>query len=106
MQRLMEYDWPGNVRELENMIERATVLSQGGVITEEHISFSGADNRRFVDIGQRVRRGTRLGELLSDVERQALSEALSQSEGDRVAASALLGIELAEFQKRLAVFGL
>jgi DNA-binding NtrC family response regulator len=82
------------------------VLSQGGVITEEHISFSGADNRRFVDIGQRVRRGTRLGELLSDVERQALSEALSQSEGDRVAASALLGIELAEFQKRLAVFGL
>jgi two-component system response regulator AtoC len=106
MQRLMEYDWPGNVRELENMIERATVLSQGGVITEEHISFSGTDNRRFVDIGQRVRRGTRLGELLSDVERQALSESLSQAEGDRVAAAALLGLELGDFQKRLAMFGL
>ena len=106
MQRLMEYEWPGNVRELENMIERATVLSQGAVITEEHISFSGTDNRRFVDIGQRVRRGTRLGDLLTDVERQALSEALSQAEGDRVAASGLLGLDLPDFQKRLSVFGL
>jgi two-component system response regulator AtoC len=105
MQLLMEYDWPGNVRELENMIERATVLGQGGVITEEHISFSGADNRRFVDIGQRVRRGTRLSELLAEVERQALSEAISQSEGDRVAAAALLGMELKDLQKRLSAFG-
>ena len=105
MQQLMDYDWPGNVRELENMIERATVLSQGGVITEEHITFSGADNRRFVDIGQRVRRGTRMSELLADVERQALSEAISQSDGDRVAAAALLGMELKDLQKRLSAFG-
>jgi formate hydrogenlyase transcriptional activator len=27
---LAQYDWPGNVRELENVIERATILSQGG----------------------------------------------------------------------------
>jgi two-component system response regulator AtoC len=106
MQQLMDYDWPGNVRELENMIERATVLSQGGVIIEEHITFSGADNRRFIDVGQRVRKGTRLDELLNDVERQALSEALSQAEGDRVAAAALLGVQLADFQKRLSAFGL
>ena len=26
--KLMAYDWPGNVRELENVIERATILSQ------------------------------------------------------------------------------
>jgi two-component system response regulator AtoC len=106
MLQLVDYDWPGNVRELENMIERATVLSQGGVITEEHISFSGADNRRLVDVGQRVRRGTRLRELLSDVERLALSEALTQVEGDRVAAASLLGLDLPELQGRLAEFGL
>jgi Nif-specific regulatory protein len=29
---LMSYHWPGNVRELENVIERATILSEGGVI--------------------------------------------------------------------------
>ncbi len=32
MERLMEYQWPGNVRELENVIERALVLSSGGVL--------------------------------------------------------------------------
>jgi formate hydrogenlyase transcriptional activator len=30
MAALSQYDWPGNVRELENVIERATILSQGG----------------------------------------------------------------------------
>jgi DNA-binding NtrC family response regulator len=29
---LQRYDWPGNVRELENALERAAILSRGGVI--------------------------------------------------------------------------
>ena len=29
MKKLLNYDWPGNVRELENVIERATILSNG-----------------------------------------------------------------------------
>jgi len=32
LDRLASYSWPGNVRELENVIERALVLSQGGVL--------------------------------------------------------------------------
>lgn len=32
MDALMNYDWPGNIRELENIIERAMILSQGGVL--------------------------------------------------------------------------
>ncbi len=106
MSRLMDYDWPGNVRELENMIERSTVLSQGGVITEDHIIFTGADNRRFVDIAQQVRKGTRLSELLGDVEKLALTEALNQAEGDRVAAASLLGIPINDLQDRLRQYGL
>jgi two-component system response regulator AtoC len=31
----MEYPWPGNVRELENTIERAFILTEGEVISEE-----------------------------------------------------------------------
>ncbi|MEJ7763824.1 MAG: sigma 54-interacting transcriptional regulator, partial [Thermomicrobiales bacterium] len=102
MTAMMGFDWPGNVRQLENMIERATVLSQGGVITEEHLDFTGADNRRFVDIGQRVRQGTSLTDLLADVEEQALNQALSQTDGDRQAAASLLGITTKQFQDRYA----
>jgi len=106
MRLLMEYDWPGNVRQLENVIERANVLSQGGIITEDHIDLSGADNRRFLDVAQRLRKGTSLSELLVDVERLALTEALTQTDGDRVAAASLLGLDVPAFIQRLAHFDL
>ena len=106
MGRLMDYEWPGNVRELENMIERSTVLSQGGVITEDHIIFSGAENRRFVDVAQQVRKGAKLSGILQDVEKLALTEALNQTDGDRVAAASLLGMPVGDFQSRIGEFGL
>jgi formate hydrogenlyase transcriptional activator len=36
LDRLSAYSWPGNVRELENVIERALVLSRGGVLDIGH----------------------------------------------------------------------
>ena len=100
MDMLMDYDWPGNIRELQNLIERATVLSHGEVITDEHISFQGADSRHLIDISERVRRGADLDELLSDIERTALSEAITLNDGNRVAAASLLGLDIKEFNER------
>jgi DNA-binding NtrC family response regulator len=37
LERLMAHDWPGNVRELKNVMERAALLANQGVITEEEI---------------------------------------------------------------------
>lgn len=37
---MMAYNWPGNVRELENTLERASVLSESGVIVPDLITFS------------------------------------------------------------------
>ena len=31
---LVSYDWPGNVRELQNVVEYATVMGEGPVLTE------------------------------------------------------------------------
>src|SRR5258707_9467627 len=36
--RLLAYPWPGNVRELRNVIERAVILCEGGLITTKHLS--------------------------------------------------------------------
>jgi formate hydrogenlyase transcriptional activator len=32
MSALISYDWPGNIRELQNLIERAVILSEDGVL--------------------------------------------------------------------------
>jgi transcriptional regulator with GAF, ATPase, and Fis domain len=37
-QVLTGYSWPGNVRELRNIIERAAILCDGGLITTDHLS--------------------------------------------------------------------
>jgi transcriptional regulator with GAF, ATPase, and Fis domain len=41
-QRLVDYHWPGNVRELRNMLERAAILCDGGLITADHLAFTVA----------------------------------------------------------------
>ena len=37
-QALIEYSWPGNVREMKHILERAVLLSGGGVLEEELLS--------------------------------------------------------------------
>ncbi len=37
--RLMAYSWPGNVRELENVVERALIMNQGGLLDFEVNAF-------------------------------------------------------------------
>ena len=38
--RLMDYHWPGNVRELRNILERAAILCEGGLITTAHLALT------------------------------------------------------------------
>jgi transcriptional regulator with GAF, ATPase, and Fis domain len=39
-QLLFTYEWPGNVRELRNILERAAILCDGGLITPEHLALT------------------------------------------------------------------
>ncbi|HEY7162685.1 MAG TPA: sigma 54-interacting transcriptional regulator, partial [Acidobacteriota bacterium] len=40
LESLLHYEWPGNVRELANVLERAVILCDGGVLQKEHIGIS------------------------------------------------------------------
>jgi transcriptional regulator with GAF, ATPase, and Fis domain len=42
---LLDYHWPGNVRELRNILERAAILCDGGLITDEHLALPATAGR-------------------------------------------------------------
>jgi two-component system response regulator AtoC len=92
MEALMGHDWPGNVRELENVIERAVVLAQGGVVTGRHLLLSPTSVRRIIDVEDRVQRRVPLATTIAEMEKEMIVEALKQSRGNRSAAAKQLGI--------------
>jgi Nif-specific regulatory protein len=84
---LMAYHWPGNVRELENIIERAVILSDDGVIHSYHLppTLQTAESS-----GTRYR-GT-LVERLDTVERELIVDAVKASAGNMAQAARELGL--------------
>jgi PAS domain S-box-containing protein len=40
LERLMRYPWPGNIRELANLIERAVILCDGGMLQPDHLGLT------------------------------------------------------------------
>lgn len=101
---LMNYTWPGNARELRNVLERATILCDGGLITLDHLPLE-VGNR---DGGLRSPDGTsELGRLhLENIERDLIIKALEQAKNNRAEAARLLGITRPTLYYKMQKFGL
>ena len=84
---LMSYNWPGNVRELENVIERASILCEEGVIYGHHLPptlQSGKSSKSSINYT--------LKEALERLELDMLYEALKDNKGNMRLAARQLGI--------------
>lgn len=82
---LMSYHWPGNVRELENVIERATLISEGSVIHGYHLpptlqTAEGSDTLNKMSLEQAV----------ANFEKELIQDALKTARGNRARAARLL----------------
>jgi DNA-binding NtrC family response regulator len=99
MRRLQAHAWPGNVRELRNVVERATILSDGPLIHEGHLppelgaGDPGEGSVRFP-----------LGRTLEDVERAYLLTTLRRNEGNRARTAAALGISEKTLYNKLRIY--
>jgi DNA-binding NtrC family response regulator len=82
------------------------VLSQGKVITSELLSLAPGRPVLELDLAEMVRTKTPLTKVLRDVERIMLTEALRQSDGDRLEAAERLGLNMATFETKLGEFSL
>ncbi len=96
---LLEHPWPGNVRELRNLMERAAVVDQDGIITlsdlPEHLQAPGSS---FIEFG--LRRKLSLKEL----ERAYILATLEECSGSRKKAGEILGITKATLWRKLNLY--
>jgi DNA-binding NtrC family response regulator len=106
--KLTAYPWPGNIRELENVLARAALLSDGQEIKPEDLPLLHSASAPEVD--GTVADGRSLKEIVADavkaVEKQAIKDALSRSNGSPGKAARLLGISRASIYNKLKEYGL
>jgi two-component system nitrogen regulation response regulator GlnG len=123
LDRLVGYDWPGNVRELENVIQRAMVLAQNGVILPEHLPIGPVSaaasvavdatleeiiEKKLLDCvrGLRERANANLYDLIIGlVEKPLLRAVLRETSGNQVRAAQILGINRNTLRKKLTEHG-
>lgn len=103
MDLLLNHDWPGNVRELENAIERSVILARGEYVTERELPMNMADSGPAAKAGQTANLS---GMSLEEMERQAITETLSATGGNKSEAARRLGITRATLHNKLKKYDL
>ena len=103
LRALDAYDYPGNVRELENLVERAVALAVGPVIGLGDLprEVSGAAGKPSTSLVDLPAEGTSLDDVLGEVERRLILQALERTGGVRTAAAKVLGVTLRSLRYRL-----
>ena len=98
---MLTYPWPGNVRELRNAIERAILLCDGGLITNEHLPVPLADFEPPYSSNGHDAPLPPGGVDLEVMERGFVEKALGQAKGNKSKAARLLGLSRAQLYSRL-----
>lgn len=93
-QELVHYHWPGNVRELENAMERAVALAKGDRVEADDLPPDVSVKKPFVTESGKTN-------LLKDVERDLIMDALDKSGGNRLKAAIALGMGVATLYRKL-----
>jgi len=98
MRALQDYRWPGNVRELRNVMERAVLLANGGVIQARDLPLYDA---------QAPARGGTNGEVVSlaEVERRHIESVLSRTNWHQGRAATVLGISSKTLYRKIREYG-
>ncbi|MBM7647719.1 PAS domain S-box-containing protein [Bacillus ectoiniformans] len=97
LSHMIAFHWPGNIRELRNVIERAMTFAEHGMIQKEDLPeymIQSLRNETRADSKQS-------GDLMETAEKQAIAEALVQTNGNKSKAAELLGISRSSLYEKM-----
>jgi two-component system response regulator HydG len=91
---LNAYEWPGNIRQLRNAIRAMVVMCDGERLDVRDIPPEIAQRPQLAGSSQplAIGPGNLAGVALTELERQAISDTLAKTEGNREKAAKILGI--------------
>jgi DNA-binding NtrC family response regulator len=95
---LLQHSWPGNVRELDHVVERAALMSSGGIVTAFDLALQPGPEAGVL---------SRIDEMsLEEVERLLIKKALARFSGNANRAAEALGLSRSALYRRLQKYGL
>jgi DNA-binding NtrC family response regulator len=95
------YEWLGNVRELRNIIERASILEEGELITNEHLPADLVGGGKKSDGATSGFKLPAEGIPLQEVELELVRQAVARTGGNLTQAAKLLDISRDQVRYRL-----
>ena len=97
MRALQAYRWPGNVRELRNVIERAVLLANGGIIEARDLPLHDTHVPARSTNGDDV--------SLAELERRHIESVLSRTNWHQGRAATVLGISSKTLYRKIREYG-
>ena len=105
MARLCAYRWPGNIRELRNVLERGVIVSEGPQLKFDFLGCDASDsavNSWTVSFPPRPS----FDNVIKEMRRSLIQEALSRARGNKQEASRLLGVSRFVLRRQMKTLGM
>lgn len=96
---LEQYTWPGNIRELRNVLERAVLLSDDGVLRPEHLRFEFG--YKLEPSNGKPAHTAPSGTSLAEMERLYIQKVIEEEEGNVGRAAQRLGVPRSSLYKKV-----